>query len=226
MSIVVIPNTSGGESASLYPTNELQRDFPTARIIHFNSVGSQTCAEELLQLRAENQSRPIVFLACSSDLYRFETMITAPRDCRQWETILKDTIGIVLICTATGHDLTGLLSALKKTNTELQAFRLLPKPRYKSVNMVFGPSGVDMTVNGEPTSHLLNVITGRDPYSGTIRGILQQWLRNRVTQPFCSRNAQRSFRSRQNGNIVFNGTVSGQNVVRGLSADNISLVFK
>jgi hypothetical protein len=156
-------------------------------------------------------------------------MIPAPRDCRsrQWETILDDTIGIVLICTASGHDLTGLLSALKDTNTQLQAFRLLTKPRYKSVNMVFGPSGVDVAVNGEPTPHLLNVVTSRDAYSGTIRGILQQWLGNHETQPLCSpRNAQRPIRSRQNGNIVFKGTVSGQNVVSGLNADNISLVFK
>jgi hypothetical protein len=226
MSIVVIPDTSGGESASLYPTNELQRDFPTARIIRFGSVGSQTCAEELLQLRAENQSRPIVFLACSSDSYRFETMIPTPRESRQWETILKDTIGIVLICTASGHNLTGLLSALKGTNTQLQAFRLLPKLRYDSVNMVFGPSGVDVTVNGEPTPHLLNVITSCDAYSGTIRGILQQWLRNHEAQPLRSpRNAQWPIQSRQKGNIVFKGTVSGQNVVSGLNADNISLVF-
>lgn len=225
--IVIIPDTSGSESASLYPTAELQRDFPTARIIRFGCVDSQVCAEELIQLRAENQSRPIVFLACSSNLYRFETMIPVPSLCKQWETILKHTIGIVLICTASDHNLTGLLSALKDTNTQLQAFRLLPKLRYESVNMVFGPSGVDLTVDGEPTRHLLNVITTYDAYSGTIRGILQQWLRNHETQPLCSRgNAQRPFRSRQNGKMVFNGTVSGQNVVRGLNAENISLVFK
>lgn len=226
-SIVIIPDTSGSESASLYPTAELQRDFPTARIIRFGCVDSQVCAEELIQLRAENQSRPIVFLACSSNLYRFETMIPVPSLCKQWETILKHTIGIVLICTASDHNLTGLLSALKDTNTQLQAFRLLPKLRYESVNIVFGPSGVDLTVDGEPTPHLLNVITTYDAYSGTIRGILQQWLRNHETQPLCSRgNAQRPFRARQNGKMDFNGTVSGQNVVRGLNAENISLVFK
>ncbi|KAK9606460.1 hypothetical protein V6Z93_000048 [Aspergillus fumigatus] len=205
-SIVIIPDTSGSESASLYPTAELQRDFPTARIIRFGCVDSQVCAEELIQLRAENQSRPIVFLACSSNLYRFETMIPVPSLCKQWETILKHTID---------------------TNTQLQAFRLLPKLRYESVNMVFGPSGVDLTVDGEPTPHLLNVITTYDAYSGTIRGTLQQWLRNHETQPLCSRgNAQRPFRARQNGKMDFNGTVSGQNVVRGLNAENISLVFK
>jgi hypothetical protein len=44
-SIVIIPDTSGSESASLYPTAELQRDFPTARIIRFGCVDSQVCAE-------------------------------------------------------------------------------------------------------------------------------------------------------------------------------------
>ncbi|KAH3210499.1 hypothetical protein KXV77_005855, partial [Aspergillus fumigatus] len=39
--IVIIPDTSGSESASLYPTAELQRDFPTARIIRFGCVESQ-----------------------------------------------------------------------------------------------------------------------------------------------------------------------------------------
>jgi hypothetical protein len=93
--------------------------------------------------------------------------------------------------------------------------------------MVFGPLGVDLTVNREPTPHPLNIITTYNAYSGTIRGILQQWLRNHETQPLYSRgNAQRPFRSRQYGNMVFTGTVSGENVVRGLSAENISLVFK
>ena len=43
-----------------------------------------------------------------------------------------------------------------------------------------------------------------------------------LVHPFDSANdlddAQRPLRSRQNGKMVFNGTVSGQNVVRGLNA--------
>ncbi|KAH1347784.1 hypothetical protein KXX33_002167 [Aspergillus fumigatus] len=38
--IIIIPDTSGSESASLYPTAELQHNFPTARIIRFGCVES------------------------------------------------------------------------------------------------------------------------------------------------------------------------------------------
>jgi hypothetical protein len=47
--------------------------------------------------------------------------------------------------------------------------------------MVFRPLGVDLTINGEPTPHPLNVITTYNTYSSTIHGILQQWLRNHET---------------------------------------------
>jgi hypothetical protein len=54
-------------------------------------------------------------------------IILVPRLCKQWETILKHTISIVLICMASDHNLTRLLLALKDMNTQLQAFHLLLK---------------------------------------------------------------------------------------------------